>query len=225
MLPLRWLARFAPIVALTCFHGSPVIELPASRPSDTFAILVTGDGGWRAIDRDLAESFRANGISVVGLVAPDFFSERKTANEASRALEQLIGHYIARWHRHRVILVGYSRGAGVLPFMISRLPAADRARISAVALLGLDAAIDFKYSPKVLLWHADDDLTIPVAPELRKLRGLHVLCVAGVNDEESICRSLPTDVATSVLVPGSHHLGSNYRAIARVILAAAGNAQ
>ena len=211
----------ASLIALIWYHGSSVVERPVNTPSDTFAILVTGDGGWRAIDRDVAQELNKADVPVAGLIAPEFFGQRKTANEAAQELNRLIEEYAQRWSRQRVILVGYSRGAGVLPFMTSRLSPDNRARISVVALLGLDRAIDFKSSPKAVLWKAEDDLTIPVAPELRKLHGTPVLCVAGANDEDSICRTLSPDVATAVIVPGGHHFGGNYVAIARAIVASA----
>lgn len=210
--------------------GLPVVECPTSsvsaRDSDLFAIMVTGDGGWRAIDRDIASVLTGRGIPVAGLVSSDYFAERRTANESSAALERMIATYSHRWNRQRVILIGYSRGAGVLPFMISRLPSPERSRIAAVALLGLEPNIDFKTSPKVLLWDVDDDVFVPVRPELQRLRaeGLpsaSTLCIAGSNDTGSICGSLPGDIANRFLLPGGHHFGGNYRVIADRILAEA----
>jgi type IV secretory pathway VirJ component len=198
--------------------GLPVVECPSNLRSDTLAILVTGDGGWRALDRGIAEALNSRGVSVVGLISPEFFAERKTANESARALTTLIDSYTKRWHRGRVILIGYSRGAGVLPFMVSRLSAADRSRVSVVALLGLDAGIDFHYTPKVLLWRADDDLSVPVRPELEKIRDRHVVCVAGSDDKDAMCRSLTAQTADVFLVPGGHHFGGDYKRIAARIL-------
>jgi type IV secretory pathway VirJ component len=199
-------------------QGLPVVERPSSIRSDTLAVLITGDGGWRAIDRDLATDLNAHGVSVVGLVSPDYFSVRRTASESAKALDSLIREYGRRWHRSRVILIGYSRGAGVLPFMVSRLPAAERSEISVIGLLGLDPGIDFHYSPKVLLWQADDDLYIPVQPELRKIRDERVLCVAGRDDTDAVCRSLSPALVETYIVPGGHHFGGSYRLIADRIL-------
>ena len=46
----------------------------------------------------------------------------RTPEESARALEGVIRAYKLRWHKDKVILIGYSRGADALPFMISRLP-------------------------------------------------------------------------------------------------------
>lgn len=213
---------FAIFTILMAFAlGSGPIVRPATTRSDTFAIIVTGDGGWRAIDQEIADVLNDNGVSVVGLSAPEFLAERKTPAEASRTLEGMIRKYSAEWHRPRVILVGYSRGAGVIPFMVSRMSAETRARIAAIALVGLDPAIDFKSSPKALLWKSADELTIPVRPELRKLQGDRVLCIAGRRDEDAICRTLPPSLATTILLPGDHHLNGHYRGLAEAIVHAA----
>jgi type IV secretory pathway VirJ component len=201
--------------------GSGVVVRPANARSDTFAIIITGDGGWRAIDRDIAEVFNDNGVSVIGLCAPEFLAERKTPAEASQIVEGLIRKYAAEWHRPRVILVGYSRGAGVIPFTVSRMPPAIRAHIAAIGLIGLNPAIDFKTSPLSLLSKSADELTIPVRPELRKLQGERVLCIAGQRDADAICRTLPPALATAILLPGDHHLNGNYRPLAEAILRAA----
>src|ERR1700694_322544 len=190
--------------------GSGVVVRPANARSDTFAIIITGDGGWRAIDRDIAEVFNDNGVSVIGLCAPEFLAQRKTPAEAARIVEGLIRKYAAEWHRPRVILVGYSRGAGVIPFTVSRMSAATRGHIAEIALVGLDQAIDFKSSTKSLLWKSADVLTIPVRPELRKLQGQRVLCIAGRSDADAICRTLPPSLATVILLPGDHHLNGHY---------------
>lgn len=47
----------------------PLVELPAGGDGDTLAILLTGDGGWAGIDRDLAAEIRAQ-VELVALLAP-----------------------------------------------------------------------------------------------------------------------------------------------------------
>ena len=48
---------------------APTIELPAFKASDRFAVMVTGDGGWRRIDAKVTDDLRSNGIPIVGFIA------------------------------------------------------------------------------------------------------------------------------------------------------------
>ena len=41
----------------------------------------------------------------------------------------MIRYYLAHLDKKRVLLIGYSQGADVLPFAVNRLPAATRARV------------------------------------------------------------------------------------------------
>src|SRR4051812_13142980 len=125
MRPARWSLLL--LILVCCIHcntvsdvgGLPLVVIAPPHRGATLAVIVTGDGGWRAIDRDVAAGLRARGCGVVGLVASRFFAQRRTPGQAAEALQQIVAHYTTEWGATRVIAVGYSRGAGVLPFMVN----------------------------------------------------------------------------------------------------------
>ena len=195
----------------------PLVEMPPAHSGATLAVFVTGDGGWRAIDRLVADGLHDRGFGIVGLISSRYFATRRTADESSCALQRIVEHYSIAWHSPRVVTVGYSRGAGVLPFMINRLPSKWRDRVSTVALIGLDPTIDFQVTPFDLLRTRPTPAEIPVRGELERLRGKRVLCFYGVHERHSLCRSLSASLAMSIAEPGSHHFAGNYDQVARTI--------
>ena len=205
---------------MTC--NAPIIELPATAgASDRFAVLLTGDGGWRRIDDQVATVLRAQGIPVVGFDVPRYFRTRRTAEESAYALEQVIRTYQQQWQKQKVILIGYSRGADVLPFMASRLPDDMRASVQLVALLGPEPYIDFRFhpwwDPKRYFHHEQQ---YPVLPEVEKLPADKVLCVYGDSEKDTLCTQLDAQF-TVVSESGGHHFGGHYDEVARAILNAA----
>src|SRR5512141_2508794 len=99
----------------------PLVEVPATRgASDTLVVFVSGDGGWAAIDKSISKVLAENGLSVVGLNALQYFWTKRTPETAARDLEAICAQYLASWKKGRLLFVGYSRGADVLPAMISR---------------------------------------------------------------------------------------------------------
>ena len=69
--------------------GLPLIEVPlaagdAAGTSDAFAIMISGDGGWAGLDRDIARAFVARGIPVVGLDSLRYFWHARTPEQATR---------------------------------------------------------------------------------------------------------------------------------------------
>jgi type IV secretory pathway VirJ component len=199
----------------------PLRELVASKEGPYFAILLTGDGGWRHIDVQLTRHLVDEGVSVIGFETPSYFSKTREPEEAAVDLERVIRHYSEKWSRPRVVLIGYSRGADVLPFMATRLSPEVLDQVSAIALLGLEGDIEFRYRPPWLeTLFRPHDREYAVAPEVEKLRGKEILCFYGIKDKGSICRSLPAGLVKAIPEPGAHHFAGNYRGIARDIVAA-----
>jgi len=200
---------------------APVLEFPVTGTGDTFAVLLTGDGGWRKVDAGIMDVLRGEGIPVAGIDVPAYFSTRRTPEESACALEQVIRTYQQRWNRPKVILIGFSRGADVLPFMASRLPEDLNASVKLIALLGPEAEIDFRFHPWWDLGrYFHHEQQFPVLPEVEKLPAEKVLCVYGHTEKTSLCPQLDARY-TTVSEPGGHHFGGHYDDVARAILKAA----
>jgi type IV secretory pathway VirJ component len=214
-------ALLAACLATASVRDLPLREFPVDDLHGQFAIILTGDGGWRRLDDQIAKRLRENGVPVAGFLIPDFFREQKLPDEAACALERTIRHYQALWKTERVMLIGYSRGADVLPFMASRLPADVRASIDVIAFLGLESSIDFQYHPSWIPLYHPHGAQVSVLPEVRKLNGLNLLCVYGEKEKDTLCRQLSPEEAAIVREKGGHHFAGDYRKIADTILAAA----
>ena len=101
----------------------PLVEVPApDSNTDTLCVIVSGDGGWAAIDKGISAALAKQGIPVVGLNALKYFWSARTPDQSAKDLERILRHYLAAWKKQKVLLVGYSFGADVIPFMATRLP-------------------------------------------------------------------------------------------------------
>ena len=201
----------------------PVNEVHAQGNSDEFAVLLTGDGGWAGLDQELATHLAASGIPTVGLNSLKYFWTQRTADQAAKDVARVIRHYLASWGKKRVLLVGYSFGADVLPFVVNRLPADLQSQIATVSLLGLDATASFEIS--VADWIGADTSGLPTRPELVNLGNKPVLCIYGEGEQDSICPSLQEPHITRQQVGTGHHFGGEYAQLAEKILAFARNSR
>jgi type IV secretory pathway VirJ component len=202
--------------------GLPLVEVPArGTATDVLAVVISGDGGWAGIDRELGEAMADHGIAVVGLNSLQYFWKKKTPEVAASDLERILRHYLVTWGKTRVILVGYSRGAEVLPFMANRLPDELRSKVMLVALLGPTPKVEFEFHVADWLGGSGERNQLPVGPEVEKLAGTRILCFYGEEERDSLCPALPTGLATVVPLKGAHHFGGDYAGIAEAILKAA----
>ncbi len=199
-------------------RGLPLVELPApGAGTDTLAVIVSGDGGWAGIDRSIGEALAGQGIPVAGLNSLQYFWTARTPETASADLAKILRHYLAAWNKRRALLVGYSMGAEVLPFLVARLPDDLRERVRSVTLLGPGNTADFEFHLSYWLG-GSASAARAVLPEAQKLKGMRMLCIYGEEEEDSLCRRLPAGLADVKIVPGAHHFGGNYRAIAEMII-------
>lgn len=195
----------------------PLIEVPATKGStDTLVVFVSGDGGWAAIDKSISRVLAANGLPVVGLNALQYFWTKRTPDSASRDLQTIIDKYLDAWKKERVVFVGYSRGADVLPAMISRLPANLRSKIRLIALLGPSPRVQFEFH--VTDWMHNSSAGFAVKPEIDKIAAEPILCLAGADDKDSLCPLLNAPDTKVVILKGAHHFDGGYEKLAAIIL-------
>jgi type IV secretory pathway VirJ component len=84
----------------------PLIEVLPKGPSrDVMAVILSGDGGWAGIDRELGNTLANHGVPVVGLNSLQYFWTGRTPNGAAKDLERILQHYLSAWHKERTILI------------------------------------------------------------------------------------------------------------------------
>jgi type IV secretory pathway VirJ component len=184
----------------------PLVDVPSKRPGTAMAVLLTGDGGWAAADRAMADALAARGVSVVGLDSRGYLMHGQTLESLGADLQRILRHYLAAWRRPQVFIVGYSRGAELAPFMVTRLPDDLRRHVAALALLGPSERTSFRFHWVDLVLSAPRGADVPVRPELEKLRGTPIVCIYGRKDHDAICPALDPGLARPVARDGSHRV-------------------
>lgn len=201
----------------------PLIEVPAKGgASDTLAIIVSGDGGWTGLDKSIAAALAGRGIGTVGLNSLKYFWNPRTPDGTAKDLQAILAHYLAAWKKERVLLIGYSFGAEVMPFLMTRLPEDLRKRVRLMTLIGPGPTASFEFHVAEWLGRDDPDAR-PILPEIERLAGARILCLGGEDEKDSLCRKLKPAQAMSEIMPGGHHFGGDYDALAARILERAGD--
>lgn len=218
---------------------SATVELPALKAApagqeDLLVIIYSGDGGWWDLDQRLGAVFTSRGIPVAGLSTFKYFWRYRAPDESARDLDRLIDRYTNQWGKRRVLLVGYSFGADVLPTLVTRLRPDNRDRLSQLVLLSASRDVNFEielegymqqgwwttHTHALLQW-LNPVIHYDAMPPIRALAGKPpVACYYGAEDaDDSGC----TDPALPPFVvvykkPGSHHFDENYEQLATELI-------
>jgi type IV secretory pathway VirJ component len=196
----------------------PVVEVPATQHNDTVTLFLSGDGGWRDLDKDVAEDMAKSGYPVVGIDTLRYYWQHKSPEESAEDLVELMQYYRQKWGAKRFVLAGYSFGADVLPAIYNRLPAEDQGRVDSMILLAFARSGSFEIA--VEGWLGQEGKEAPTGVELAKVPAAKVLCVYGAEEtDESGCTEA-TDLGEKLQLPGGHHFDENYPALAQRLIKA-----
>lgn len=199
--------------------AQPVLAGTGATPADVFAIIMSGDGGWAGLDQDVAAALSAKGIPVVGLDSLRYYWTPRTPAGLAADTDRMIRYYLAHFGKQRVLLIGYSQGADVLPFAVNRLPAATRAHVALTAVMGMSEHALFEFH--LTSWVSDDKSGPATLPEIDRITGMPVLCIYGADENDSLCPKLDPNRFHVVKLKGGHHFDGDYAGLATQILSAA----
>ena len=213
---------------------APSVQAPAGR-DDVLVILYSGDGGWSDLDKQLGTAFAARGIPVLGINSFKYFWRARSPDVAAQQLDALITNSLAKWHKRRVWLVGFSFGADALPTLIDKLSPAARSRITQLVLLSPSRDITFEIQLQgymkpqgrfaMFLKNLSDRFNnVPDYPALPPVVALDnhfpVVCYYGRDDaDDSLCteKGLPMWV-TRHGEAGGHHFDEGYQRLAEQMI-------
>ncbi|HEX8905137.1 MAG TPA: AcvB/VirJ family lysyl-phosphatidylglycerol hydrolase [Longimicrobiaceae bacterium] len=196
----------------------PLVEERADRPGRTLAFVFTGDGNWAMLVRGLARELAQHGISSVGLKARTYLLFGRTPTRVTRDVKAVLRHYLQAWDADSLVLIGLSRGADLLPFVVRRMSPELRRQVRLLALLSPARLGSFRFRWADLLGYHERPGDVPVLPELQALRGMPILVVNGTADEAGLAPALPPGIAETMLLDAGHNLARDHLTIARLIL-------
>jgi type IV secretory pathway VirJ component len=203
---------FAAPASATVKTDLGLVELPVAQASSApMVVFLSGDGGWAALDKGLSAELQRHGMPVVGWSSLTYYWKKKTPEQATADLVRILADYQARWGRQRWLLVGFSFGAEIVPFVINRLPDTYRSNLMGAVMLSPSTASDFEIHVSDMVVHNKAG-NYPTLPEVKAIKSLPLLCVQGADDDSPVrlCPLLKQSNVTTVTLPGSHHFDDDY---------------
>ncbi|MBB3998975.1 virulence factor family protein [Aureimonas pseudogalii] len=205
-------------IAAADSNGLPIVVSKPKGDPVAVAIFVSGDGGWRDLDKTIGDWLTAHGVEVIGVDALRYFWSEKTPEEMAADIATMLGDANPK-AGVPVALLGYSFGADTLPFAYGHLPQAWTDKISLIGLLAPSQQTGFQISVGGWLGLSTGDHA--VVPAIQTMPPPKVLCVYGTEDEEdNACLDPALASVTKLGIEGGHHFDGNYDAMAERILAA-----
>ncbi|WP_267554862.1 virulence factor [Rhizobium rhizogenes] len=199
--------------------GLPVDVMETTPTEDTLAIVYSGDGGWRDIDKEVGSYLQDQGIPVVGVDSLHYFWSERSPQQTADDLARMIQFYTKRFKVKHVVLIGYSFGADVLPASYNRLKQPDKDKIVQMSLLSLSKKVDYVISVMGWLGASSEGKGGDPINDLKSVNPKMVQCIYGKDDDEDVgCPLLKGTGAEVIAMDGGHHFDDDYEALSNHII-------
>ena len=199
-------------------HAQSDLPLQYTDNSDTtkpLIVYISGDGGMNSFSNSLITSLNKKGYAVLALDAKDYFWHKKEPQEFATAMNQSIATYLKAKKRNSFIVLGYSFGADVTPFLASRLPSSLHTKCKNIVLLSPSTHTDFEIKILDMLgFGGSKDKN--VVNELNKVT-IPVILFFG-SDEKSFPVSEITIKKDVIVMEGGHHYDNDVDDLANKII-------
>lgn len=195
----------------------PLSVIPSAEKTDLpLAFFISGDGGWTSFDQAVCDKLAEKGMPVVGLDAQKYFWNTRIPKAVAIELTPAIVHYLKLWNRSSFILVGYSFGACVVPFIAANFNDQEKELLKGIYCLSPDVTGDFEIHLSDML-HLKTTDRYDVTKELKQIQGLNPVCIFGRDEDGVVQKSFKDEGIRVELLPGTHHYNSDFNAVGEII--------
>ena len=212
---------FALVFSLFNILFAQKTSLPLSLYSSTdtakpIIFYISGDGGFNKFSTSFMQTLNKQGYAVIGLNARDYFWTQKKPKEAASAIEAAIDESNKQWKRNNIVLIGYSFGADVAPFMLTNFSPSLTLKVSRLILLSPSPKTDFEvHVMQMLGWGKSSGESVPA--EINKITK-PVVFIVGDDEKEFPFSQLTIKNKEIVKMPGGHHYDGDVDALSKEIM-------
>jgi type IV secretory pathway VirJ component len=192
----------------------PVIESKSEGKRDFYVILFTGNGGWKPLVKSITQYLNSQNVSVVAINSYKYFRSGKKPEQIACDLEEIIDRYNMQWGMGRVVLLGYSMGAEVIPFAVNHFDKKYADMLQDIVMIAPWQKATFK--DKWVYHVFDIDKGLDINEEIDKMGNKNAFIICDDNKISLCHEQLDSNIDPEVL-EGGHHFGGDYLKLSKLI--------
>ncbi len=211
---------FAPVEYLqkTALADLPIKVMESSVESALPMVLyISGDGGLNLFSKSFCNYLIQKGIPMVVLDAQKYFWKSKTPEETRADLITIVEAYENVWKRDRFVLIGFSFGASIVPFLANSFPSGVSSRLESSILINPDIRCDFEIHLSDMLNLGTSKGNYDVVKEIRQSDNKRISVYFGSDESMDVRQAFQQTGIKVHIVNGNHHFDDGYEELADTI--------
>lgn len=213
------LTVFSLLVLFSCQNTSsfPVSEWN-SNSDKPIVFYISGDAGFNTFSKTFSQELHRYGYDVFALNTKKYFWTKKTPSRASKDTENYLKQAIKDRTNKKIIIIGYSYGADVAPFIYNRFDRDFQKNIQDLIIIGPSKVNDFEiHLEEYVTGHMQHGFS--VVNEINQLKNVPFTLVVSDLERAYFPKNEITLKNYQFLhLPGDHHFGGNTKMLADAII-------
>ncbi|AHF15049.1 virulence factor [Niabella soli DSM 19437] len=204
--------------ATSLFSKAQELPLKTWKGNDRnpLVLYISGDGGFNTFTNGFCASVNKKGYTVTALNSRSYFWSKISPEQAAAAISAYIDDAFKSRAGQQLILLGYSFGGDVSPFIINRLSASAKKHLASVILMDPSTSTDFEIHVSDM-WGKPKKRSMDVIAEINKMGNHKTAIILGEDGKDFPLRSVSLKNFRSERLPGGHHFAGNTDGLAATI--------
>ena len=207
---------FSTLAFTAAAQNLPMKEWEASAHTKPLVFYISGDGGLNRFSNELCTAINKEGFDVDAMDSKSYFWSQKTPARTAEDISDFLSKKIARRPNQQIVLIGYSFGADVLPFVLNRLPKNIADKIKVSFLMASSGSTDFVIHIADL-FGSGKRRGMDVLSEVNKISNKKIVILNSSDDKQLNAGKITIKHITEVL-PGGHHFDGDIDEIVKAIV-------
>ena len=187
-----------------------------SESANTYVFYICGDGGLNNFSIELCNHLNQAGYDISALNAKSYFWEKKTPEESASDIAHYLGKLFHSKINYKIVMIGYSFGADVMPFIINKLPGAIKNKLAGVLLISPSEYTDFEIHWLDILG-VNKKRSMDVVDGINRMNVPRTILFFG-EDESGFPVDKAVKIDTLIKIPGGHHFDHDSRRLADILI-------
>ncbi|MFT3676411.1 MAG: AcvB/VirJ family lysyl-phosphatidylglycerol hydrolase [Chitinophagaceae bacterium] len=204
LLPFKLLAAGLPVQEWAGANDKPLV------------LYISGDGGLNDFSKSLCAGINGKGYNVTAINSRSYFWDKKTPGQTASDINNYITGKLKGRVSQQIILIGYSFGADVAPFVANRLDSNLSGKLKSVILLSPSGSTDFEIHWSDLLG-GDRKRSSDVVAEINKMKVNRLATVFGSNETDFPVSNIKVSHYYNYRLTGGHHYAGNIEDLVRLL--------
>ena len=203
--------------SLVAQHTSLPVQEWNSTADTPFVLYISGDGGLNQFSTEVGTTIYNAGYSITAVNAKTYFWNKKTPDETVADICAYLTRQFNSRKNQQLVLVGYSFGADVMPFIVNRLPDSIRKKLISVILLSPSRSTDFEIHVSDILG-GNKKRDMDVVAEINRMQVPKAILIFGSDEDGYTAGTIKVKNILSENLTGGHHFDGNTDEVVKAIL-------